>query len=296
MRRAGARVSPCAAGGLARHVAVERVAELGAKGPERPLESVGDRALERRLMPLGGLVGDRLETHVGAGRSAGDGDLHRGGVGPDALDLAGLRVHLVQLPEQHVAHHLVAPAAEPEDAVGLVDGGAALDVAEAAVAPALALGDQAGVQGLGQLVGDAGGQGVPQEVVGGDGLGGLWWPWCPLPFLDTPLAGTWWLVLPFWWPFTLPLTWPLRCWPLLFAPLRWLPLPFSSDMTYLLEVVITRVVVRRPEKGSCRRGGRPRQEMGRVSPRGISWGAGEKAQARRGRRAGRGKGGGEGVD
>ena len=73
----------------------------------------------------------------------------------------------------HVAHHLVAPAAEPEDAVGLVDGGAALDVAEAPVAPAPALGDQAGVQGLGQLLGDAGGEAVPQEVVGGDGVGGV---------------------------------------------------------------------------------------------------------------------------
>ena len=67
----------------------------------------------------------------------------------------------------------MAPAAEPEDAVGLVDGGAALDVGEAPVAPAPALGDQAGVQRLGQLPGDAGGEAVPQEVVGGDGLGGL---------------------------------------------------------------------------------------------------------------------------
>ena len=83
----------------------------------------------------------------------------------------------------------MAPAAEAEDAVGLVDGGAALDVAEAPVAPAPALGDQAGVQGLGQLLGDAGGEAVPQEVVGGNGLGGLVPVAVVVAVLGPPLAG-----------------------------------------------------------------------------------------------------------
>ena len=133
-------------------VAVEAVAELVAVTPQGALEGVRDGALVGRLVALRRLLDDGVEAHVRARRGAGDGHAHGGGVGAHAPRLARLRVYALALAEGDVTNELVAPATEPENAVGLVDGGAPLEVGEGASAPALAVGDESLVEGLAQLL------------------------------------------------------------------------------------------------------------------------------------------------
>ena len=75
-----------------RLVAVERVAELDAEAAERPLQSVRDRALDGRVVPVEGVLRHRVDADVGAGQGARHGDPHRGAVALFHLHLAGLGV------------------------------------------------------------------------------------------------------------------------------------------------------------------------------------------------------------
>ena len=142
-----------AARGL-RRVAVETVAEAVAEAAQGALERVRHGALERRLVALSRLVGDRLEANVGARGRARHSDSHDRRVSGAAGDFAGARVGLLELAQGHIADQLVAPAAVAEDLVGLVDRGVTLDVRELASAASLALRDQRRVERLRQRLCD----------------------------------------------------------------------------------------------------------------------------------------------
>ena len=114
------------------------------------------------------VLGNDVEPDVGAGRSAVDGDPHRGAVGEGHPELPGADIHLLDPAQGHVTHQFVPPPAVAEDAVGLVDDRVTLDVFVLAIAPALTVRDQGRVQGLLQGAHHYGGQPVPQDVVAGD--------------------------------------------------------------------------------------------------------------------------------
>ena len=65
-------------------------------------------------MAVSRLLRHGVEAHVGPGRRAGDGDPHRGAVGPDALHLSGLGIDILDLPQGHVREQLVAPPSVPD--------------------------------------------------------------------------------------------------------------------------------------------------------------------------------------
>ena len=116
-------------------------------------------------MAVQGVFGHRVNAGVGAGQSARNGDSHRRAVGAGRLDLAGLGIDGLDLAQRHVPNQLIAPPAVAEDAVCLVNDGVAFEVVEDPASAPLALGDQRGVDGLPQGVGDCGRQPVPEQLV-----------------------------------------------------------------------------------------------------------------------------------
>ena len=66
---------------------------------------------------------------------------------------------------RRTSNQLMAPPAVAEDAVGLVNDGVAFEVVEDPASAPPALGDQRGVDGLPQGVGDCGRQPVPEQLV-----------------------------------------------------------------------------------------------------------------------------------
>ena len=109
-------------------------------------------------MALGTLLRHHLEAHVGARRHARHVQPDGGGVGRGVLDRAGLGIAGGDVPRGDLAHEVVAPAAVAEQAVGLLDGDPPGEIGEGVPGAALALGDEAGVQGCVQLLRDGGGE------------------------------------------------------------------------------------------------------------------------------------------
>ena len=114
-------------------------------------------------MALGVLLCHRVEADVSAWRRAGDGDPNRGAVGTGGLDLARLGIDRLKLAQGHVFDQLKAPSPIAEYAVGLVDDGVDFEVVVGTSGAALAVGDQGGVEGLPQGVGDGGREPVPEQ-------------------------------------------------------------------------------------------------------------------------------------